>query len=219
VYPAFLSHKAKRQLEALGVQVRTNSLVTHMDESSVSIGEERVATKTVLWAAGVQASPLGKMLGVPVDRAGRVKVEPDLSVPGHPEIFVIGDLALFPQDGGAVPGVAPAAIQEGRHVAENIERTLKKHTRLAFHYRDKGSLATIGRASAVGDLKRLQLSGLVAWLAWMLIHIVYLIGFRNRLVVLFDWAYSYLTYERGARLITSDGECPEATKSGDPANR
>lgn len=212
-YPSYLSHKAKRQLEALGVQVQTKALVTHIDENSVSIGAEKISTKTVLWAAGVQASPLGRMLGAPVDRAGRVKVEPDLSVPGHPEVFVIGDLASFDHDGVLVPGVAPAAIQEARHVARNIERSLSKEPRIAFRYDDRGSLATIGRASAVADLGRLQLSGLVAWLAWMLIHIVFLIGFRNRLVVLFDWAYSYVTYERGARLITGNVERADARKS------
>jgi NADH dehydrogenase len=203
-FPALLSHKAQQQLERLGVEVRTKARVTHIDENSVAIGDERIATKTVLWAAGVQASPLGRMLGTAVDRAGRVKVEPDLSVPGYPELFVIGDLASVEQDGSIVPGVAPAAIQEARHAAENIARTVTKRRRLAFRYEDRGTLATIGRASAVGDLGRLQLSGFVAWLAWMLIHIVFLIGFRNRLVVLFDWAFSYLTYERGARLITGD---------------
>jgi NADH dehydrogenase len=152
----------------------------------------------VLWAAGVQASPLAKSLDVPLDRAGRVVVNPDLTIPRHPEVFVIGDLAAVPD----VPGVAPAAIQEGIHTARNIERALEEQPLRAFHYRDKGSLATIGRAAAVAEVGRVHLSGLIAWMAWLCIHIFYLIGFRNRLLVLLQWAWAYVTFQRGARLIT-----------------
>jgi NADH dehydrogenase len=203
-YPPELSEKAKKQLEELGVEVRLNALVTAIDEEGVKVGEERIASHTVLWAAGVSASPLAKSLGAPLDRAGRVKVEQDLSVPGHPEIYVIGDLASIMTDGKPVPGVAPAAIQEARHAVLNIQRTLEGQAREPFRYRDKGSLATIGRARAVADLRHFRLSGFVAWMAWLVIHVFFLIGFRNRFLVLFDWAWSYLTYERGARLITGD---------------
>ena len=203
-YSELLSERAKRQLERLRVEVRTNAKVTGIDAEGVSIGEERIAAKTVLWAAGVRASPLGRWLGAPLDRAGRVKVAPDLSVPGHAEIFVIGDLAFIEQDGQPVPGLAPAAIQEARHTAQNILRTMEGEARRPFRYVDKGSLATIGRNAAVADIGGLKLSGFVAWLAWLLIHVFFLIGFRNRFLVIFDWAFSYLTYERGARLITGD---------------
>lgn len=203
-YPPELSEKARQQLEDLGVEVRLSARVTAIDEGGVKIGAERLASHTVLWAAGVAASPLAKSLGAPLDRAGRVKVEQDLTVPGHPEIYVVGDLASIMTDGKHVPGVAPAAIQEARHTARNIRRTLAGRAREPFRYRDKGSLATIGRAAAVADLRHLKLSGFVAWLAWLLIHVFFLIGFRNRFLVLFDWAWSYLTYERGARLITGD---------------
>jgi NADH dehydrogenase len=168
----------------------------------VWLGGERIPARTVLWAAGVAASPLGRSLGVPLDRAGRVLVEPDLTVPGYPDIYVIGDLAGLAEGGKPVPGVAAAAIQEGRHVAANIERTLRGQPREPFHYRDRGTLATIGRAAAVADLGRVKLSGLTAWLVWLFVHIVYLVGFRNRFSVMLEWAWSYLTSERGARLIT-----------------
>ncbi|HEU5162442.1 MAG TPA: FAD-dependent oxidoreductase, partial [Thermoanaerobaculia bacterium] len=159
---------------------------------------------TVVWAAGVQASPLGRSLGAPVDRAGRVRVEPDLSLPGSPNIFVAGDLAYVEQDGGAVPGVAPAAIQQGKHAARNIARLVAGRPTVPFRYRDKGSLATIGRAAAVADLGRIHLGGWIAWMAWLTIHIFFLIGFRNRLLVLLQWAWAYVTRRRGARLITGD---------------
>ncbi len=203
-YSALLSARAKRQLERLGVEVRTDAKVTSIDAEGVSIGEERIDAKTVLWAAGVKASPLGQMLGAPVDRAGRVKVSSDLSVPGYQSIFVIGDLASLEQDGAQVPGVAPAAIQEARHTARNILRTIQGKAHRPFRYVDKGSLATIGRNAAVADFGRVELSGFVAWVAWLLIHVFFLIGFRNRFLVLFDWTFSYLTYERAARLITGD---------------
>jgi len=201
-YPPDLSEAARRQLEALGVEVRLGAQVTDMDERGVSVGAERIPARTVIWAAGVAASPLARTLGVPLDRAGRVMVQPDLTVPGHEEIQVIGDLAALQQDGRMVPGIAPAAIQEGRHAAANIVRAVRGQPRLPFRYRDKGTLATIGRAAAVADLRGIHLKGLIAWLAWLVVHIYFLIGFRNRLLVLLEWAWAYVANERGARLIT-----------------
>ncbi len=202
-YPEKLSHAARRQLEKLGVTVRTGCLVTAIDEHGVTVGGgERIPSRTVLWAAGVAASPLARSLGVPLDRAGRIEVAPDLSIPGHPEVFVAGDLAAIRCDGQPVPGVAPAAIQEGKHAAKNIQRAIAGEPAVPFHYRDKGSLATIGRAAAVANFKRFKLSGFLAWWAWWAIHIFFLIGFRSRLLVMFGWAWSYFTFQRGARLIT-----------------
>jgi NADH dehydrogenase len=199
-YPEELSAKARRQLERLGAHVRTGALVTGIDARGVQLGQERIAARTVLWAAGVAASPLGRMLGA-VDRVGRVRVEPDLTVPGHPEVFVIGDLAAVTQDGKAVPGVAPAATQMGRHAAGNILRIIGGQPRRPFLYKDKGSLATIGRKAAVAEIGGFRLSGFVAWLAWLGIHIFFLIGFRNRAVVMFEWTLAYLTYARSARIV------------------
>jgi NADH dehydrogenase len=163
----------------------------------------------ILWAAGVAASPLGKKLGAPIDRAGRVLVNPDLSIPGHPEVFVIGDLAsLKDERGKIIPGVAPVAMQEGRAVARNIKRELHGEPRRNFHYVNKGNLATIGRAAAVAEFGKVHISGFLAWLSWLFIHIFFLIGFRNRIIVLIQWAWSYFTYERGARLITGDQTLP-----------
>jgi NADH dehydrogenase len=202
-YPPVLSEKARRQLERLGVEVRTGARVTGIDANGVTIGDERIATHTVVWAAGVEASPLARSLGVPLDRAGRVKVRADLTIPDRDDVVVIGDLAAFEQDGKLVPGVSPAAMQEGEHAARNIERALRGEPRLPFRYWDKGSFATIGRGAAVGEiLQKVRLSGVLAWLAWLVIHIFFLIGFRNRVFVLMHWAYSYVTYRRGARLIT-----------------
>lgn len=198
------SVSARRQLERLGVDVRTGALVTAVDERGVSIGDERIAARTVLWAAGVQASPLGAALGGQTDRAGRVYVAPDLSLPSAPEVFVVGDLCRFEQDGAPIPGVAPAAMQAGRHAAANILRRIAEKATLPFRYVDKGSLATIGRAAAVAEIAGVRLSGLVAWLAWLVVHIFFLVGFRNRLLVLFQWAWAYITHQRGARLITGD---------------
>ena len=211
-YPPELSQKARRQLEGLGVEVRTSALVTGVDEGGVWLGAERLAARTVLWAAGVAASPVGRSLGADVDRAGRVKVEKDLTLAGRPEVFVTGDLATLEQDGRPVPGVAPAAMQMGRHAARNILRSLAGQPLLPFRYLDKGSLATIGRRAAVADFGRVRLWGLPAWLAWLGIHIFFLIGFRNRLVVLLDWAAAYVSYRRSARLILFEpgGAAPHA---------
>jgi NADH dehydrogenase len=200
-YPPPLSESARRQLEGLGVEVRTGGLVTAVDEGGVTVGDQRIHTRTVLWAAGVAASPLGRALGAPVDRAGRVRVTAELNVPGRPEVFVAGDLVAFEQDGRAVPGVAPAAMQMGRHAARNAARLARGQPPRPFRYVDKGSLATIGRSAAVADLGRVRLTGLPAWLAWLGIHIFFLIGFRNRFVVMFEWAWAYFTYQRSARII------------------
>jgi NADH dehydrogenase len=206
-YPEKLSRAARAQLEELGVEVVTGAPVTAIDEDGVSVGDARVLAKTVLWGAGVEASPLARTLGAPLDRAGRVRVEKDLSVPGRPEVFVIGDLAAATDARGApVPGVAPAALQGGRHAARAIVRRLSGEPAEPFRYRDKGSLATIGRAAAVARIGRFLFSGLLAWLAWLLVHIFFLIGFRNRVAVILEWAWSYLTFQRGSRLITDTAE-------------
>jgi NADH dehydrogenase len=205
VYPSDLSASAEAQLRKLGVEVLTRAQVTNVTELAVTIGSDEIATRTVLWGAGVQASPLARSLNVPLDRAGRVLVEPALTVPGHADVFVLGDLAAVAQpDGTFVPGVAPAAIQEGMHTALNIERAVGGQPLRPFRYRDKGSLATIGRASGVADFGRIHLGGFIAWAAWLLIHIFFLIGFRNRFLVMTQWAWAYLTYQRGARLITGE---------------
>jgi len=196
-YTPDLSEKARLQLERLGVTVWLNKRVTAVDADGVTLGVERLEAKTVIWAAGVASSPLGKSLGVATDRAGRVQVESDLSTPGHPEIFVVGDLAAV----AGVPGIAPAAKQMGRHAAANIVRSLKKEPTREFKYKDYGQLATIGRNAAVAMIGKLKLSGYPAWLMWLLAHIYFLINFRNRLAVMIDWAWSYWTYNRGARII------------------
>ena len=200
VYTPDLSRKAQLQLERLGVTVWPNRRVTHVDADGIGMGEERLSARTVIWAAGVAASPLGKSLGVPLDRAGRVRVEPDLTVPGHPEISVIGDLAAL--DG--VPGIAPAAKQMGRHAALNIKKSLEGKPTVPFRYRDYGQLATIGRNAAVAMLGKVKLSGFPAWLVWLVAHIYFLINFRNRLIVMIDWGWAYLTYQRYARIIFGD---------------
>ncbi len=215
-YPEDLSARARRQLESFDVEVRTGALVSGVDENGIALGKERIEARTVVWAAGVQASPLGRSLGAPVDRAGRVRVAPDLSLPGDPRIFVAGDLALVEQDGRSVPGVAPAAIQQGKHAARNVARLAAGHEAIPFRYRDKGSLATIGRAAAVADFGRIHLGGWIAWMAWLTIHIFFLIGFRNRLLVILQWAWAYLTRRRGARLITGDTPA-ELGLTSDPA--
>jgi NADH dehydrogenase len=212
VLPAYapdLSESAVRQLDKLGVEVRTSAMVTKVEAGAVWVGQEKLPAAVVLWAAGVQASELGRKLGMAVDRAGRVPVNRDLSIPQHPEVFVIGDLAAFKDEHGhMLPGVAPVAMQEGRAVAKTIAADLGNQPRRDFHYVDKGSLATIGRASAVAQFRGLHISGYLAWLGWLFVHIFFLIGFRNRIIVMIRWAGSYLTYERGARLITGSTSLP-----------
>jgi NADH:ubiquinone reductase (H+-translocating) len=202
------SVSARRQLERLGVEVITDSPVTLVDDRGVTHGGMRLESRTAIWAAGVAASPLGKALGadVKLDRAGRVIVNQDLSVPGTDDVFVIGDLASISSDGKLVPGLSPAAMQEGRHAAKNIVRLIRGEPTLPFHYRDKGTLATIGKAAAVADIAGLHLSGLVAWLMWLFVHIFFLIGFRNRFIVIVEWAWTYLRNDRGSRLITGNVE-------------
>jgi len=204
-FPEELSTAAETSLLRLGVSIRKNCRVTRIEPGLVTLGDSTLRTETVLWAAGVQASPLAQTLGVPLDRVGRVLVEEDLSVPGYREVFVIGDLAAFlHQTGHLLPGVCPVAIQQGRHVANNIQRVNRGMQAERFHYWDKGNLATIGRAQAVADFGRIKLSGLLAWLAWLFVHVFFLIGFRNRFVVIFEWAWAYVTFQRSARLITGD---------------
>jgi NADH dehydrogenase len=203
-YPADLSAKAQSQLERLGVEVKTKHQVSAIDGDGISIGSagERIAAKTVVWAAGVAASPLGQQLGVPLDRAGRVIVGDDLSIPGYPEVYVIGDLAASTGgDGKLVPGVSPAAKQMGRIAAANILLGFVDKPKLKFSYKDYGALATIGRRSAIAAIGKIKFSGFPAWLFWLFVHIYFLIGFRSRLMVLTDWAWAYWTYERHARII------------------
>lgn len=197
-YPPSLSEKARLQLERLGVTVWVGKRVTGVDGEGVTMGEERLDAKTVLWAAGVASSPLGACLGVPLDRAGRVKVEPDLSLPGHPEVFVVGDLAAVE----GVPAIAPGAKQMGAHAARNILHRLAGRPTEPFRYRDYGQLATIGRKAAVADFGWLRLSGFPAWFVWLWAHIYFLINFRNRIVVMIDWAWSYWTFQRYSRIVT-----------------
>ena len=230
-YPPELSARAQKQLVKLGVEVRTGALVTAIEHGRVRVeahgggagqvdgsapGNEVIEAGNVFWAAGVAASPVGKTLGAALDRAGRVLVRPDLSIPGHPDVFVIGDLAHVEQAGESVPGVAPAAMQMGRYVARQIRREVEGKARQPFHYFDKGSLAVIGRAAAVAHIWKLELSGFMAWLVWLFVHIMYLIGFRNRIVVLVDWAWAYLSWQRGVRLITGEPRLElEHARSGD----
>ena len=204
-FPEDLSAKAEASLGRLGVEVRKGAPVTAIGPGFVEIAGERLEAATVLWCAGVAASPLARSLGAPLDRAGRVLVQPDLTVPGHPEVFVIGDLASFThQTGKPLPGVAQVAVQQGRHAADNVRLAMGGLPPRAFRYRDPGNLAVLGRAAAVADLPHLKLSGLPAWLFWCFVHILFLIGFRSRFTVMFDWAWAFLTYQRGARLIVGD---------------
>jgi NADH:ubiquinone reductase (H+-translocating) len=249
-YAEDLSRSAQEQLQHLGVEVRTSTAVTRIEPGAVHVGATHINATVVLWAAGVAASPLGKCLGASTDRVGRVQVQPDLSLPGHPEIFVIGDLAALKDERGKMlPGVAPVAIQQGRYVAKLIRREINlwnttnpgapflasfarsgalgsAPARPPFHYWNKGSLSTIGRAAAVAEFGKIHISGFIAWLSWLFIHILFLIGFRNRLLVLIQWAWSYLTYERSARLITGSTSLPGWTglhaqpdETHEPANQ
>ncbi|MGN6222055.1 NAD(P)/FAD-dependent oxidoreductase [Pseudoxanthomonas sp.] len=200
-FPEDLSERARRQLQKLGVEVSTGVAVTAINRAGYQLGDDFIPARTVVWAAGVAASPLARSLDVPLDRAGRVIVQPDLSVPGHPEIFVGGDLASVQSDGRPVPGVAPAAKQMGRHIAAMIRARLAGRPAAPFRYKDYGNLATIGRMAAVVHFGRLKLSGLLAWWFWLAAHVFFLIGFRNRVVVLLNWAWAYWSYQRGARII------------------
>jgi NADH dehydrogenase len=197
-----LSESAHRQLARLGVKVQTGAQVTNIDEHSVYLGAERIKAATVIWAAGVRATALTERLGAPLDRAGRVLVNRDLTVPGHHDVFAIGDMTSLEQDDKPLPGVSPVAMQMGRCVARNIQNDLDGESYEDFRYFDKGSMATIGRKAAIAEIGKLHLSGFIAWMAWLVVHIFFLIGFRNRFAVLFNWAWSYFTYQRGARLIT-----------------
>ena len=201
-FAASLSEKAVKQLEELGVIVRVGARVTAIDERGIQLGEERIDSATVVWAAGVEVSPVVRSLAVPLDRQGRVIVGEDLSIPGHPEAFAIGDVIHFEQDGSPLPGVSQVAMQGGRFAARAILSTLAGRPRGRFHYLDKGIMATIGRSRAVAEPFGFKLSGFIAWLAWLMVHIWYLIGFRNRAIVMFEWFWAYVTYKRGARLIT-----------------
>ncbi|HJP98957.1 MAG TPA: NAD(P)/FAD-dependent oxidoreductase [Rhodanobacteraceae bacterium] len=210
--PERLSTAAQRKLESMGVRVHVGSAVTDVDETGVRMSDERIAARTLLWAAGVAASPLGMKLAAELDRHGRVKVAPDLSLPGHPEVFVIGDLAHVEQDGKLVPGMASAAKQMGSHAARNIRERLAGGSSRTFRYSDYGSLASVSRASAVVDLRGVKMTGIVGWLFWLFAHILFLIGFRNRFAVMWNWAWSYLTWQRNARIIV--GRDREDRKGG-----
>jgi NADH:ubiquinone reductase (H+-translocating) len=201
-FPEDLARHAAHDLADLGVEVRVNSLVTRVEGDGVSIGAEKIRARTAFWAAGNTASPLGKFLGAALDKAGRVKVNPDLSVPGYPEVFAIGDLATYQQEGHLVPWVCPAANQEGAAAAKSIIRDLRHQPRKNFHYFNKGDLATIGRSRAIADFGRVRFAGRAAWFLWLFVHIMYLVGFRNRAVVFIEWAYAYFTSQAGVRLIT-----------------
>jgi NADH dehydrogenase len=202
-FPPDLSASAVRQLAGLGVTVRVDAQVTRIDERGVWLGDELLASTTIIWGAGVRATAFTERLGVPLDRAGRIVIEPDLSLPGHVNVFAIGDMVNFShQDGQPLPGISPVAMQMGRHVARNIARDLRGQPREPFRYVDRGTMATIGRKAAIAQVGRWKLSGFPAWITWLVVHIYFLIGFRNRLAVLFNWAWSYFTYQRGARLIT-----------------
>jgi NADH dehydrogenase len=218
-YPENLSQSAVRSLSKLGVEVRTATRVTEVNERGVQAGSDWVDARTVLWAAGVAISPIARTFEVPKDRAGRIKVTPFLTVPGHDEVFVAGDLAYLEQDGQPIPGLAPAAMQEGKHAARNILRALHGQPMLPFRYWDRGSFAVIGRGSAVGvAFKKLRLSGFLAWLTWLGVHIFFLIGFRNRIAVLFNWAYSFFTLRGNAQLITGEDLKGLPTLSGQPGD-
>jgi len=217
-FPPDLSVKAVQQLERLGVTVRTGALVVAITDDGVTLqannGTEQIAACTVMWSAGIRATPLGQILhertGVEVDRKGRVKILPDLTLPNYPDVFVIGDMTYLEEDGKLLPGLAPVAMQQGKHVAAQILRQLANHPTLPFHYADRGIMATIGRAAAVAEIKNIHLSGFMAWLAWLFIHLINLIGFRNRLSVLIQWMFNYFTYMRTARLIV--GESADVTQ-------
>jgi NADH dehydrogenase len=215
-FPEDLRQHAETSLRRLGVEVRTNLMVTRIADGIVEAGDQRIEAGTILWAAGVAASPLGRTLGVAVDRVGRVPVGPDLTIEGHPEVFVIGDLALASGPGGTpLPGVAAVALQQGQYVARVIAEVQPAAGRRPFRYVNLGNLATIGRASAVADFGWIRVKGYIGWLLWLFVHIMKLTGFRNRLLVLMQWAWAYVTYQRSVRLITGR----EAASSPDSSQR
>jgi NADH dehydrogenase len=221
-FSARSSARARAQLESLGVEVRTGAPVSDLGDDFVDIGSERVSTRTILWAAGVRASPLTRDLGVPIDKAGRVWVEPDLSVPDRPEVFVIGDLIAKTQGGAPLPGVAQLAIQSGKHAAKNIQLSIANKTRIPFTYVDKGSMATIGRNKAVAQIGRYEFSGIVAWWLWLTVHILFLVEFRSRIAVLFEWAWAYFTWQRRSRVILEvprEIHGPQKSLASDPPRR
>jgi NADH dehydrogenase len=209
-FPPELSADAEDRLRALGVEIQVEARVTRIDENGVYLGDFFIPARTILWGAGVEATPLNKTLGVPLDRAGRVILEPDLTLPGYPNVYAIGDMSAYNhQDNMTLPGVSPVAMQMGRCAARNIQNSLEGKALERFHYTDKGSMATIGRKAAIAVMGRLQLRGFAAWFAWLAVHIFFLIGFRNRFAVMFNWAYNYFTYQRGARLITGGALDPD----------
>ena len=203
MFTAQQSSRAVRDLEQLGVQTWTSGAVTHVDAQGVTVGNERLNAATILWAAGVEASPFARQAGLPVDRQGRVLVETDLSVPDHPQVFVAGDMAHVEQGGKILPGTAPVAMQQGNYIADTILAELKGRRRRPFHYVDKGQMATIGRSRAIAEIGSWKFHGRWAWWMWLVVHIYYLTGFRNRLLVVLQWAWSYFTFRRGARLIVN----------------
>jgi NADH dehydrogenase len=215
-YPPSLSDKAKLDLRRLGVEVRTETMVTDIQPGWVRAAGWTIPSQTVIWAAGNTASPLLKSLDAPLDRMGRAVVEPDCTIPGHPEVFVLGDAAAYADpEGGTLPGICPVAIQMGQYTARTIAGDLAGRPRRPFHYWDKGQLAVVGRGRAVADIWKLHFSGFLAWLTWIFVHIFFLIGFRNRLLVLIQWAWSYATYGRGARIITEEMRSPPAPLTAD----
>ncbi len=204
-FPERIANKARAKLNQIGVEVRTNSPVEAIEQGSLVIGDQRLSANMIIWTAGIKASDPGHWLGAPTDRAGRVQVEADLSVPGHPDVFIIGDTAHFEQNGKLLPGLAPVAMQQGCYVASVIRRRIEgNQPSCPFHYKDKGNLATVGRSFGIVDIGPIHMTGLIAWLLWLIVHIFFLIGFRNRVATIFQWAWTYFTYERGARLITLD---------------
>jgi NADH dehydrogenase len=213
-FPESLRDSARRALRKLGVEVWENARVTQVEAEAVQVGDDRIPAHTILWSAGVAGAAVGASLGVPLDRVGRIAVQPDLSVAGYPEVFIAGDLANFPhQTGSPLPGVAQVAKQQGTHAARNIQALIAGRPATPFHYRDPGNMATIGRAAAIADFGWLRVSGYLGWLMWLFVHIMFLVGFRNRLSVLLQWASAYLTYQRSVRLIT--GERKQGSGIGD----
>ncbi len=215
-FPEELSRSATEQLEGLGVEVRTGARVIDIDASGIQCEDGHIAARTVLWAAGVEASPLGRCLHAPLDRAGRVLVEPDLTIPDHDDVYVIGDMTALQQDGEWLPGVAPTAIQQGNHVARSIGRRIRGEAAEPFRYKDKGSLATIGRARGVALFGDTRFTGIIAWWLWLAVHIFFLIGFRNRFVVMFEWSWAYWTWQRSNRVILQRAMPPDTESMGEP---